>query len=82
MSLYMQLTVNNQKLFSESLLKLWLNGTQYHTDEDKAQAWANLETSLGEPNAKAIVLSQLHSKVKALLNIDYLAQQVLRAPDR
>jgi hypothetical protein len=81
MSLYMQLTVNNQKLFSESLLNLWLNGTQYHTDEDKAQAWVNLETSLGEPNARAIVLSQLHSKVKALLNIDYVAQQVLHAPD-
>jgi hypothetical protein len=81
MSLYMQVTIGTQKLFSESLLNIWLNGTQYHTDEDKAQAWSKLETSLGEPNAKAIVLSQLHSKVMALMNIDYVAQQVLGAPD-
>jgi hypothetical protein len=81
MSLYMQVTVNTQKLFSESLLNTWLNGTQYHTYESEAQAWSKLETSLGEANAKVLVLSQLHSKVKALMNMDYVAQRVVGAPD-
>jgi hypothetical protein len=79
MSLYMQFTVNSQKLFDESLLKTWLNGTQYHTDDDKAQAWSKLEKALGDENAKAIVLAQLHGKIAALMNIDYIGGQVLSA---
>lgn len=81
MSLYMQVTIDTQKLFSESLLNTWLNGTQYHTYDSEAQAWSKLETSLGEANARALVVSQLHSKVKALMNLDYVAQKVLGAPD-
>jgi hypothetical protein len=80
-SLYMQITVDTRKLFSESLLNTWLNGTQYHTNDSEAQAWSKLETSLGQANARPLVLSQLHSKVKALMNIDYIAQKVLGAPD-
>ena len=81
MSLYLQISVGSQKLFAESILHTWLNGTQYHTDDNKAEAWSRLEASLGESNAKALVLSQLHSKVMALMNVDYVAQQVLGAPD-
>lgn len=81
MSLYLQISVGSQKLFAVSLLHTWLNGTQYHTDDNKAEAWSRLEASLGESNAKALVLSQLHSKVMALMNVDYVAQQVLGAPD-
>ena len=80
MSLYLQISVGRQKLFAESLLHTWLNGTQYHTDSAKAESWSKLEGSLGEPNAKAVVLSQLHSKVMALMNVDYVAHQVLVAP--
>ena len=81
MSLYMQIFVNSQKLFAESLLYTWLNGTQYHTEDEKAQAWSKLEAALGEPNARAVVLTQLHGKVMALLNVAYLANQVLVSPD-
>ena len=80
-SLYMQIFVNSQKLFAESLLYTWLNGTQYHTEDEKAQAWSKLEAALGEPNARAVVLTQLHGKVMALLNVAYLANQVLVSPD-
>lgn len=66
LSMYMQLSVNNQKLLDDFLLRVWLNGTQYHTDQEKAEAWAKLEATLTAENARAIVISQLHSRVKAL----------------
>lgn len=77
MSLLFQMSVGDKPLFAESLLKTWLNGTQYHTDANKAADWAALETSLGEPNAQAVVMTQLHGKVLSILNIDYIAKQVL-----
>jgi hypothetical protein len=81
MSLYMQISIGTQKLFADSFLNTWLNGTQYHSDDEKALTWSRLEALLGQPNAKALVLSQLHSKVKALMNVDYVAHQVLNAPE-
>ena len=42
-SMYMQVSIGGQPLFDESLLKIWLNGTQYHTDAEKALAWSKLE---------------------------------------
>lgn len=80
MSLFFQVTVGEKQLFHESLLRIWLNGTQYHTDKNKAADWAALEATLGEPSAQAVVMSQLRSKVVAILNIDYLVRQVLAAP--
>ena len=77
----MQIRLGSQPLFAESLLRTWLNGTQYHTDEEKALAWSKLEAVLGEPNAQALVQSQLHGKVLALLNVDYVARQALEARD-
>jgi hypothetical protein len=69
---YMQITVGDQPLFDDSLLKIWLNGTQYHTDSEKAKAWKDIEASLGNENAKAIVMNQLNSKVKALFLLEHL----------
>ena len=80
MSLFFQVSVGDKPLFHESLLRTWLNGTQYHTDTNKAADWAALEAALGEPSAQAVVMSQLRSKVVAILNIDYIANQVLLAP--
>ena len=79
MSLLFQIKVSGQPLFHESLLHTWLNGTQYHTDATKATEWAALEKSLGESNAGAVVMSQLHGKVVAVMNIDYVVRQVLSA---
>jgi hypothetical protein len=79
MSLYFQITIGEKPLFHESLLRTWLNGTQYHTDKNKAADWAALEATLGEPSAQAIVMSQLRSKVVAVLNIDYVIKQVILA---
>jgi len=76
-SFYIQLKVGEQVAFDESLLRLWLNGTQYHTDEKKAELWAELEATISASSARALVVSQLHSKTLALLNVDYIVKQVL-----
>jgi hypothetical protein len=79
MNLYMQISVENQPLFDESLLRTWLNGTQYHTDTQKAEAWNRLMSVLKESNGRALVMSQLRGKVVALFNVDYIARQVVAA---
>ena len=66
LSMYMQFSIGKQKILDDFLLRIWLNGTQYHTDKEKANAWHMLEASLTPDNARAIVISQLHSRVKAL----------------
>ena len=79
MNLYMQVSVGDQPLFDESLLRLWLNGMQYHTDVQKAEAWKQLEAVLNESGSRALVISQLRGKVAAVFNIDYVARQVVAA---
>jgi hypothetical protein len=79
MSLIFQVTIKDQPLFDESVLRNWLNGTQYHTDTEKTEAWYCLESQIGESNGRTVVLAQLHSKVTAIFNIDYLARQVVFA---
>ncbi len=71
LSLYMQVSVGGQKLLDQSMLHTWLNGTQYHTDAEKAADWKKLEASLTTENARAIVISQLHSRVKALFILEH-----------
>ena len=66
LSMYMQFSVGDQKLLDQFLLHVWLNGTQYHTDKEKAAAWSHVEKAVTPENARAIVISQLHSRVKAL----------------
>lgn len=77
LNLYMQISIDGQPLFDESLLRIWLNGTQYHTDAEKAEAWKQLESTLTPRSGRALVMAQLHSRVVTLFNIDYIARQVL-----
>ncbi len=77
--MYMQLAFNEQKLLDDFLLHIWLNGTQYHTDQEKAEVWTKLETGLTSENARAIVISQLHSRVRALFMLLHDVELVIRA---
>ena len=77
LSSYMQISVGGQPLFDGSLLRMWLNGTQYHTDKEKAAAWSKLEGSLETENARALVMNQLHSRVKALFLLEHVVNLVL-----
>jgi hypothetical protein len=78
---YMQLYLNGESVLHKSLLDVWLNGTQYHTDQEKAEQWHHLQKGLREENARALVITQIHSRVKALfLLADLVHLIVKRAP--
>lgn len=77
LSLYMQITVGDQPLFDESLLRLWLNAEQYHSDPDKSEDWRNLEKSLRTESARALIISQLQGKVTALFNLEHVVALIV-----
>lgn len=77
LSLYMQITVGGQPLFDESLLRLWLNAEQYHSDPDKSEAWRNLVKSLRMESARALVMNQLQGKVTALFNLEHVVALIV-----
>lgn len=81
LKLYMQISLNDQPLLADSTLKLWLNGEQYHTDEEKAMTWKEIEEALTVENTRAFVITQLQAKVKALFNLQYIATLVLEKAD-
>lgn len=81
LSSYMQISIGEQKLLHNSILRLWLNGTQYHSDQEKQDAWNKLEDSLTEDNARALAIELVHSRVKALLRLDHMVSLVLSKHD-
>lgn len=78
LSVYMQVSIGDTKLFDKSVLRTWLNGTQYHTDADKAKAWAELEADLTADNARALLIAQLRSKVIAMRDLAHVADIIVR----
>lgn len=81
LKLYMQISLNDQPLLADSTLKLWLNGEQYHTDDEKSVTWKKIEDALTAENTRALVINQLHDKVKALFNLQNIAKLVLDKDD-
>ena len=81
LKLYMQISLNDQPLLDDATLKLWLNGEQYHTDEEKAASWKEIEEALTVDNTRALVITQLKAKVKALFNVQYIANLILGKAD-
>lgn len=77
LSFYMQITIDAQRLFHETVLRNWLNGVQYHTDEEKAEAWHRLEQALTAPNARALVMDLLYGRVKALMCLEGVVNLLL-----
>lgn len=77
LKLFMQISMNDQPLLADSTLKLWLNGEQYHTDEEKEATWREIKRALTVENTRALVITQLQAKVKALFNLQYIARLVL-----
>ena len=81
LQLYMQISLNDQPLLADATLKLWLNGEQYHTDEQKAATWKEIEKALTVENTRALVITQLQAKVKALFNVLHIANLILGKAD-
>ncbi len=73
---YMQVSIGEQPLFDSSLLRTWLNGTQYHTEEEKAAAWREIEADLTTENARAIIINQLSDRVFALVLLGQIARTI------
>lgn len=74
---YMQVSIGEQPIFDDSLLRTWLNGTQYHTEDAKAAAWKILEEDLNTENARAIIINQLKDRVYALFLLGKITAAIL-----
>jgi hypothetical protein len=81
LKLYMQISLNDQPLLDNATLNLWLNGEQYHTDEEKSAAWREIEEALTVENTRGLLITQLHAKVKAIFNVQYIANLILGKAD-
>ena len=81
LSRFMQIKINEHPLFADETIKLWLNGEQYHSDDDKAAAWCRLENAMTASNARALVIEQLRSKVMALDELHSVVELLLEAID-
>jgi hypothetical protein len=81
LKLYMQISLNDHPLLDDATLKLWLNGEQYHTDDEKAATWREIEKALTVENTRALVITQLQAKVKALFNVQYIVSLILGKAD-
>lgn len=77
--LYLQIRVDGVPVFDDATLKLWLNGEQYHADEEKRAAWRCFQAAVTPPKARALVVTQIASKLKALWELEHLATAILRA---
>lgn len=73
---YMQVSIGEQPLFDSSLLRTWLNGTQYHTEEEKAAAWREIEADLTTENARAIIINQLNDRLAALVLLGQIVRTI------
>lgn len=76
---YMQISIGDQKLFDPSTLSTWLNGTQYHTEEVKAEKWGSLEKSLSNEGSRALVINQLKDKLYAIQELAEIVYIILEA---
>jgi hypothetical protein len=60
-----QVSIDGTPLFHESTLKAWLNGMEYHQDEDKRERIKELESALSQTTARGVFVSQLSGRIRA-----------------
>ena len=78
LSFYMQIHVGDTPLFADETFRLWLNSEEYHTDI--STEWKELKETLTFENTRALMISQIQSKVKALFRLEYLVNLVITDP--
>lgn len=64
-----QINLNEMVLNSETALNKWLNAFEYHRDEEKQKELELLHALLPLENSKAIFISMMIDKVKAIIEI-------------
>jgi len=67
-----QVTLNGAPLFHESTLKAWLNGIEYHQDEEKREQIEKLEAALSQEAARGIFVSQLSGRIHAIFELAHI----------
>lgn len=72
-----QVSVNNTPLFHDSTVKAWLNGVEYHQDEEKAAVVAALEKSLSTDTMRGIFVAQLSGRIRATYMLADLAKLIV-----
>ena len=73
-----QISIDDVPLFHSRTLNAWLNGVEYHQDEDKRNVVKHLELALGEDTAKSIFVCQLAGRIKAIYMLAHLVNLVLK----
>jgi hypothetical protein len=74
---YFQISVNDTPLFHDNTLKDWLNGVEYHQDQEKEEKIQALESALSENILRGIFVSQLSGRIKAVFMLAHLAKLVV-----
>ncbi len=79
---YFQMTINNVPLFTDEAARLWLNGVEYHQDQEKAEVVASITKALSEETTRGIFASYLGGRVRALFALRAVVVQALEAIDK
>ena len=75
---YYQVTYGDTPLFHDSTLKVWLNGIEYHQDEEKAAIIRELEEGLSENVTRGIFVSQLSGRIRATFLLEHLVKLIIK----
>ena len=67
-----QVTLGGTPLFHESTLKAWLNGVEYHQDQDKREQIEKLEKALSQNAARGIFVSQLSGRIHSIFELAHI----------
>ena len=71
-----QIEIDSIPLFCDDTLKVWLNGIEYHQDKEKKEIYSKLEQALGSDTTRAIFVSQLSGRIKAIHMLADLANPI------
>lgn len=75
---YFQLSVDGNKIFDESYLKLWLNGVEYHQDSEKEAVIAELLQVFSEEELRALFVVQVSGRLDACFQLRDFVGEVLK----
>lgn len=73
---YFQVSISGTPLFHEKSLSTWLNGVEYHHDEEKAALIQKLEAELGRDTIRGVFVAQLSGRLKAIARLAHVVQLV------
>ena len=76
-----QVSLGGTPLFHESTVKAWLNGLEYHQDQDKREQIEKLEAALSQETARGIFVSQLSGRVHAIFDLADIIGLIIRRID-